>query len=85
VPKGFVARELEHINERLRHPEGLTDEQREQLCVAQQALEWALDPLGARSPFDYVTGVPPIMGNRAIRGIRAGSADCLPDQHPDRS
>ena len=59
----FVERELGRISDRLRQP-SLPEDEYEKLYAAQQALSWALDPEGYRSPYDSITG------------IQAGSEDC---------
>lgn len=64
----FVSRELDRISARLRHPDIPADEY-EKLYAAQQALAWALEPEGFRSPYD------------AISGTLAGSEDC-PEHAP---
>lgn len=51
----FVVRELLKI--RLALP--LTDgEKKHELYAAQQALEWALEPSGIRSPYQMIMGIP---------------------------
>jgi hypothetical protein len=60
----FVARELDRISARLRHPDTQAD-QYEKLYAAQQALAWALDPDGAKSPYDTIltfAGLPAVLG-----------------------
>lgn len=59
---GFMERELDRISTALRAE---TDPERHrQLYAAQQALSWAQEPNGFRTPFDLVMGTP------------AGSTDC---------
>ena len=53
----FIARELDRISSRLREPI-LPDGEYEKLYAAQQALSWALEPEGFRSPYDSITGIP---------------------------
>lgn len=53
---GFVQRELRRIAVALR--EAPSPECYERLHVAQQALSWALEPTGYRSPYDMITGSP---------------------------
>lgn len=53
---GFVEREIDRIRERLNaigedHPDY------GRLYAAQQALAWALEPAGFRSPYDHVFNV----------------------------
>lgn len=54
---GFVDRELHRIAVALR-AEGTSPECYDRLYAAQQALSWATDPSGYRSPFDWATGIP---------------------------
>lgn len=49
----FVQRELDRIQSALGVP---GDPQYEQLWAAQQALSWALEPTGFKSPFCSITG-----------------------------
>ncbi len=53
----FVARELDRITGRLRQPD-IPADQYERLYAAQQALSWALEPEGFRSPYDAIVGTP---------------------------
>lgn len=65
---GFVQRELDRIAIALRrapNPECYA-----RLYAAQQALSWALEPDGFKSPYEAITGIP------------ANSADCLAYQSP---
>jgi hypothetical protein len=58
---GFIERELERISEAVRARQAQrsdTDEYR-QLRAAQQALSWALEPVGFRAPFDTIMGIHP--------------------------
>lgn len=68
----FVKRELDRL-----HSEILkTDENTPayaQLYAAQQALEWALEPTGAKSPYDMIMGIP------------AKTGDCLSEPRPLQS
>jgi len=57
----FIKRELDRISVALSDP---CAPDYEQLYAAQQALAWALEPTGYKSPYD------------AIRGTREDSADC---------
>ncbi len=68
---GFVQRELQRIETALREEQHA--ERRGQLYAAQQALSWALEPIGFASPYD------------AITGIRATLADCSDEPHPPSS
>jgi hypothetical protein len=54
---GFIERELERISGALRARQIGTDEYR-QLYAAQQALGWALEPLGFRAPYDTILDIP---------------------------
>lgn len=58
--------ELKRVNQALR--EGPDNGQMEGLYVAQQALAWALEPRGYKSPYDLVMGT------------QANSEDC--SSHP---
>ena len=69
---GFVARELSRIAVRLREL-GIPSAQYEQLYAAQQALAWALEPMGFGTPYDVIVGT------------RGGSADCSAHIHPQSS
>lgn len=61
----FIQRELERIQSALGKP---GDEHYEQLWAAQQALAWALEPTGFKSPFCAITG-----SREALRGYSEGS------------
>lgn len=50
----FITRELDRISARLRNV-ALPKSEHEQLYAAQQALSWALEPNGFRSPYDTIT------------------------------
>jgi hypothetical protein len=56
---GFIARELERITAKLQAGP-LAGDERSQLYVAQQALVWALEPTGFKSPYDLIvcTNIP---------------------------
>ena len=49
----FIARELDRISARLRQPE-IPAAEYEKLYAAQQALSWAIEPNGFRSPYDSI-------------------------------
>ena len=51
---GFVQRELDRIAVALR--EAPSPECYARLYAAQQALSWALEPTGFKSPYDAITG-----------------------------
>lgn len=53
---GFVERELERLNCALN--EGVGDPRYPEIYAAQQALSWALDPTGFRSPYNYLFNIP---------------------------
>ena len=53
---GFIERELERIREALRLADQTTDQYR-QLYAAQQALSWALEPIGFRAPCDTILDI----------------------------
>jgi hypothetical protein len=51
----FVQREIAKLNSAIvAEPEGF---RREQFYAAQQALAWALEPTGFRSPFNMIMGI----------------------------
>ena len=52
---GFIERELERIQSVLGNP---GDPNFDRLFAAQQALAWALEPTGFKSPFCSITGSP---------------------------
>jgi len=67
----LLQRELDKIREAL-----LTEKNQstyDRLYATQQALVWALEPTGFRSPFNSIMGIP------------ADSEDCLAHRHPLRS
>ncbi len=68
---GFVERELERIEVALREPRSA--EEWNQLYAAQQALSWALEPIGFKAPYD------------TIMGTQEGSEDCPSPLSPPRS
>lgn len=68
---GFIQRELERIGSALRDSPNANDYDR--LYVAQQALAWATDPEGFKSPM------------RMIRGTQEATEDCLACLDPGRS
>jgi len=59
---GFIERELERIREALRQADQATDRYR-QLYAAQQALSWALEPIGFRAPYDAIVDTPADAGD----------------------
>jgi hypothetical protein len=68
---GFVERELEKISAALREPRIAEDtNEYQRLYAAQQALSWALEPTGFKSPYDLATGIP------------AKPEDCQASNHP---
>jgi hypothetical protein len=50
----FIAREIERIHAAILSGSN----HRKELYAAQQALEWALEPDGIRSPYRMITGIP---------------------------
>lgn len=80
---GLIERELERIGEALRErrqslpPDGgesaLSGDYRE-LYAAPQALSWALEPSGFKSPCDAI-----------VRGTQADSGDCPESSRPLQS
>jgi hypothetical protein len=68
---GFIERELDRIAAALREPRSA--EQYAQLYAAQQALSWALEPIGFRPPYDSIADNLP------------SAADCSPDVCPAAS
>ena len=51
----FIEREMTRINRALvDNPEG---SEHDRLYAAQQALAWALEPTGAKSPYDFIMGI----------------------------
>lgn len=65
----FVQRELDRINAALNHA-GEASPLHAQLYAAQQALAWALEPVGVKPPLDMITGTPAMPGG------------CSADIHP---
>ena len=63
-----IKEELERINQALR--EGPDQGAWQSLYIAQQALAWALQPEGFKSPYDLISGT------------QAGSGDCSVLQSP---
>ncbi len=61
---GFIERELERIQSAIGNP---GDANFERMFAAQQALAWALEPTGFKSPFCSITGSP-----EASAGCSAG-------------
>jgi len=57
---GFIERELERISVavRARQAEQSDTDEYRQLYAAQQALSWALEPIGFKAPFDMIMGTP---------------------------
>jgi hypothetical protein len=57
---GFIERELERVSEavRARQAENSQTDKYHQLYAVQQALSWALDPLGFRAPYETIMGNP---------------------------
>lgn len=58
---GFIERELERISEavRARQAEQSDTDEYRQLYAAQQALSWALEPIGFRAPYDTILAGTP--------------------------
>jgi hypothetical protein len=67
----FIQRELDHLAVALREPRFAINYDR--LYAAQQALSWALDPTGFKSPYALITGIP------------ADSTDCPAGSRPAQS
>jgi hypothetical protein len=59
---GFIERELERIRGALRQTDQASEEYR-QLYAAQQALSWALEPIGFRAPCDTILDTPADAGD----------------------
>jgi hypothetical protein len=57
---GFIERELTRISEaiRARQAEHSDSDEYRQLYAAQQALSWALEPVGFQAPLDTILGTP---------------------------
>jgi hypothetical protein len=55
---GFIERELERISEavRARQAEQSDTDEYRQLYAAQQALSWALEPVGFQAPYETILG-----------------------------
>lgn len=68
---GFVQRELDRIRAALR--EAPSPECCAKLHAAQQALSWAIEPIGFASPYDAIMGTPQAIG------------DCSETPHQPRS
>lgn len=68
----FIQRELDRIAIALRRAP--SPECYARLYAAQQALSWAIEPTGFKSPYEAITG-----------DIREGTADCSADPHPPQS
>lgn len=66
---GIIQREIDRIRQNLIDGTNRHDE----LYAAQQALEWALDPNGIKSPYTMITGT------------QEGSEGCLARRHQPRS
>jgi len=69
MPMGMIQRELDKIRRALQSDAP----RRSELYAAQQALEWALEPGGIKSPYLMITGIP------------GGSGDCPPESCPAQS
>lgn len=70
----FIQRELDRVSAKLQAGP-LADEDRDQLYAVQQALLWALDPTGFKSPYDMIM----------ISDTPAGSEDCQAGSGRSRS
>ena len=68
---GFIERESERISAAIVNPDNAGV--RDQLYAAQQALGWASEPTGFKSPYDMIMGIPGEPG------------DCLGEPHPPLS
>jgi hypothetical protein len=66
---GFVARELSRITVSLGRLKE-SDTKYQQLYAAQQALSWAIEPNGFKSPYDLIMGTP------------EGAKDCPATHYP---
>jgi hypothetical protein len=66
---GFVARELSRISVSLGRLKE-SDAKYQELYAAQQALSWAIEPNGFKSPYDL------------IMGTQEGSKDCPATHYP---
>ncbi len=64
----FVQRELDRITTALREPSN--GERHAELYAVQQALSWALEPIGFKTPLE------------TIMGTQEGSEGCLEHIHP---
>jgi hypothetical protein len=62
----FIQRELDRIGAAL--PQTQSEEQHAKLYAAQQALAWALEPTGFKSPYDMLVHA---------RGTQEDLEDCL--------
>lgn len=68
---GFLSRELDRVSGALlREPPGPIYDQ---LYAAQQALSWASDPNGFRSPYDQVMGIQGVTEGCSIPGCQPRS------------
>ena len=65
----FIQREIDRIRSELLRG----DERHSELCAAQQALEWTLEPSGIRSPHSMIMRIP------------GDSTDCSDALHPAES
>lgn len=75
----FIQRELGRLQGALLDPANA--ERYDRLYAAQQALAWAAEPEGFRSPHDMIMGAPVLPAT----GIREGSEGCLGDHRPPPS
>jgi hypothetical protein len=66
----FIQREIDKIRSKLIET---NDQHHSELYAAQQALAWALEPDGIRSPY------------KMIMGTQEGSEDCQPSSDPQPS
>ena len=64
----FVQREIDRLSSALRENPNADDYA--SIYAAQQALSWAMEPMGIKAPMEM------------LRGIQAGSTDCSAHPHP---
>lgn len=66
----FIQREIDKLRSKIASQ---THPRHHELYAAQQALEWAIEPHGVKSPFDYLTG------------SEEGSKGCSAQRHQPQS
>ena len=71
----FVQRELDKINAEI--VKGVAPNRRDELYAAQQALSWALDPTGAKAPYNMIMGIEkdPVPSYGVLGGPTASMSD----------